>query len=176
MDQRSDVVILIHGLWMPVFVLLPLQRRLRPRGLVVHRFAYPSWRAGFEENLRALARRVQAMPATHVHLVGHSLGGLLALSLLARRSDASAGPRLGRVVLLGSHPSDARAHPPYMRPGRAPSSAIGSCPGTKKRPAASKAQPGQSTQGKIVGRQISSGTILIAPHGHSDTQMPQPLQ
>jgi hypothetical protein len=25
-------------------------------------------------------------------------------------------------------------------------------------------------------RQIVSGTILIAPHGHSDTQMPQPLQ
>ena len=24
--------------------------------------------------------------------------------------------------------------------------------------------------------QIVSGTILIAPHGHSDTQMPQPLQ
>ena len=26
------------------------------------------------------------------------------------------------------------------------------------------------------GRQISSGTILIAPHGHSDAQIPQPLQ
>jgi len=25
-------------------------------------------------------------------------------------------------------------------------------------------------------RQIVSGTILMAPHGHSDTQMPQPLQ
>ena len=24
--------------------------------------------------------------------------------------------------------------------------------------------------------QVVSGTILIAPHGHSDTQMPQPLQ
>ena len=24
--------------------------------------------------------------------------------------------------------------------------------------------------------QVSSGTILIAPHGHSETQMPQPLQ
>ena len=24
--------------------------------------------------------------------------------------------------------------------------------------------------------QMVSGTILMAPHGHSDTQMPQPLQ
>jgi len=24
--------------------------------------------------------------------------------------------------------------------------------------------------------QMSSGTILIEPHGHSETQMPQPLQ
>lgn len=102
MDQRSDVVILIHGLWMPGLVLLPLQWRLRRRGLVVRRFAYPSWRAGLEDNLRLLTRCVRTTPAARVHLVGHSLGGLLALSLLARGAE----PRLGRIVLLGSPSAD----------------------------------------------------------------------
>lgn len=117
MGQRREVVILIHGLWMPGFVLLPLQRRLRQRGLVVYRFAYASWRAPLADNLRALARYVQRMPGARVHLVGHSLGGLLALSLLARGPELRAGareadivsgasPRLGRVVLLGSPCSD----------------------------------------------------------------------
>lgn len=106
MDQHSEVVILIHGLWMPGLVLLPLQWRLRRRGLVVYRFAYSSWRSGLEDNLQALARCVHTMPAARVHLVGHSLGGLLALSLLTHWSASPGGPRLGRVVLLGSPCAD----------------------------------------------------------------------
>lgn len=94
----SATVILIPGLWMPAAVLLPWQWRLQAAGHAVRRFAYPSWRNGLADNVEALARCLADTPGRPIHLVGHSLGGLQILSLLARGHDE----RLGRVVLLGS--------------------------------------------------------------------------
>jgi len=94
----SATVILIPGLWMPAAVLLPWQWRLQAAGHDVRRFAYPSWRNGLADNVEALARCLADTPGRPIHLVGHSLGGLLILSLLARGCDE----RLGRTVLLGS--------------------------------------------------------------------------
>jgi len=100
-SAANAIVILIPGLWMPDFVLWPAQRRLERAGYAVRRFAYPSWRRGLDANVAALARCLAALPAapaTPIHLVGHSLGGLLILQLLAHGAAAS----IGRVVLLGS--------------------------------------------------------------------------
>jgi len=97
----SATVILIPGLWMPAAVLLPWQWRLQAAGHAVRRFAYPSWRNGLAANVEALARCLADTPGRPIHLVGHSLGGLLILSLLARGRDEGLG-RLGRAVLLGS--------------------------------------------------------------------------
>jgi pimeloyl-ACP methyl ester carboxylesterase len=96
--MAGERVILVHGLWMPALALLPLQRRLAARAFRVERFAYPSGWRGLAPNLAALARRVADLAEEPVHLVGHSLGGLLILSLLARDE----GARIGRVVLMGS--------------------------------------------------------------------------
>lgn len=93
-----STVILVPGLWMPAAVLLPWQWRLQAAGHAVRRFAYPSWRNGLSANVEALARCLADTPGRPIHLVGHSLGGLLILSLLARGRDE----RLGRAVLLGS--------------------------------------------------------------------------
>lgn len=97
----SATVILIPGLWMPAAILLPWQWRLQAAGHAVRRFAYPSWRNGLAANVEALARCLADTPGRPIHLVGHSLGGLLILSLLARGRDEELG-RLGRAVLLGS--------------------------------------------------------------------------
>lgn len=100
-SAANATVILIPGLWMPDLVLWPAQRRLEGAGYAVRRFAYRSWRRGLDANVAALARCLAALPATPatgIHLVGHSLGGLLILQLLAR----GAGGRIGRAVLLGS--------------------------------------------------------------------------
>jgi pimeloyl-ACP methyl ester carboxylesterase len=94
----DEEVILVHGLWMPALALLPLQRRLAARGYRVRRFAYPSWRGNLAAHLAALGRHVADSAGERVHLVGHSLGGLLILSMLARTK----GARVGRVVLMGS--------------------------------------------------------------------------
>ena len=98
MAETRETVILIHGLWMPGLVLLPYQQRLRAAGFAARRFAYPSWRDRLAPNVERLARCIADTPASVIHLVAHSLGGLLVLSTLAQRPDA----RVGRVVLLGS--------------------------------------------------------------------------
>jgi pimeloyl-ACP methyl ester carboxylesterase len=96
MASVGEEVIVVHGLWMPAMALLPLQRRLAARGYRARRFAYPSLRRNLASHVGALGREVSAA-GDGVHLVGHSLGALLILSLLAREE----GARVGRAVLLG---------------------------------------------------------------------------
>jgi len=98
MAEPSATIILIHGLWMPGIVLLPMQRRLQAAGFAVRRFSYPSWRDGLAGNVSRLSRCIEQTPGEVIHLVAHSLGGLLTLSMLAQRPDA----RIGRVVMLGT--------------------------------------------------------------------------
>lgn len=93
-----ETIILIHGLWMPDIVLLPHQRWLAKRGFAVRRFSYPSMRRGLLQNARALSQFVASTDGGSIHLVGHSLGGLVALTMLAQYRD----PRVRRVVLMGS--------------------------------------------------------------------------
>jgi pimeloyl-ACP methyl ester carboxylesterase len=93
-----DAVVLVHGLWLTRLSLVPLQQRLRRAGFEVHILSYPSLRGTPAENaarLRALFARVKA-PV--VHVVGHSLGGLVALHLLEECPPAC----VGRCVLLGT--------------------------------------------------------------------------
>jgi pimeloyl-ACP methyl ester carboxylesterase len=96
--DKVETVILIHGLWMHGLVLLPHQRWLRAEGYAVYRFSYPSWRGGLTDNVRLLSSFVNETPGAVIHLVAHSLGGLVALKMLSQESDA----RIRRIVLLGT--------------------------------------------------------------------------
>ncbi len=98
MVDKAETVILIHGLWMRGLVMLPHQRWLRSEGFAAHRFSYPSWRDGLADNVRLLSSFVKETPGHVIHLVAHSLGGLVTLKMLSQDSDA----RIGRVVLLGA--------------------------------------------------------------------------
>jgi pimeloyl-ACP methyl ester carboxylesterase len=93
-----ETIILIHGLWMNDIVMLPQQRWLARRGFAVRRFSYPSMRRGLQHNAKALSQYVDSTDSGNIHLVGHSLGGLVALSMLAQYHN----PRVRRVVLMGS--------------------------------------------------------------------------
>jgi len=76
----------------------PLQLRVRKLGFNVTRFGYRSMRSGLEDNAARLSRFIEAVEADVVHLVAHSLGGLVTMRALQLRPDT----RAQRIVLLGS--------------------------------------------------------------------------
>lgn len=96
----SEHVILLHGLWMRGFALSMLHHRLMEAGFRVHRFDYLSVAGSEQRILERLHARMAGLAgeAEAVHLVGHSLGGLLALR--ACREPGTLPP--GRIVCLGS--------------------------------------------------------------------------
>ncbi|WP_424683325.1 esterase/lipase family protein [Frateuria sp. YIM B11624] len=93
-----DQIILLHGLWMRGFALGLLHKRMADAGFAVDRFDYMSVVSSQERIVERLHRRMQRFAPGPVHLVGHSLGGLLALQ--ACREAAELPP--GRIVCLGS--------------------------------------------------------------------------
>jgi len=83
-----------------------IKRRLeRKHGMHVHLFSYPSVRGTLDENAAALTNYIRVSGADEVHIIGHSLGGVLALRMYANNP----GFLPGRVVCLGSPLSGSRA-------------------------------------------------------------------
>lgn len=105
MAARPEAVLLLHGLWMNRLVMLYLARSLDREGFRPVSLAYRSMRGTPDEHLAAVARRIASISAGSVHLVGHSLGGLVALGYLAGEPDK----RIGRAVLLGAPVGGSRA-------------------------------------------------------------------
>jgi pimeloyl-ACP methyl ester carboxylesterase len=103
--RAADAVLLLHGMWMNRFVMCYLAHALKRRGFSASAVAYRSMRDSLDEHLARLAKRVAALNATRVHLVGHSFGGLVALRYLQRSPDE----RIGRAVLLGAPVAGCRA-------------------------------------------------------------------
>ncbi len=95
---KSETVVLVHGLWLSGWSMVLMRRRLGRRGFAVHTFSYPSVHHNLLENAEALHRHIQALGARRVHLVGHSLGGLVIRALLHQHPEEP----IARVVTLGS--------------------------------------------------------------------------
>jgi len=91
-------IVTVHGLWMRAGAMIVLQRRLERRGFTVQGFGYPTVRQSLEANAKALADFIDRVPGNVVHLVAHSLGGVVIRAMLDQRVPA----RLGGVVMLGS--------------------------------------------------------------------------
>lgn len=99
MSDGPERVVTLHGVWMTGLVTAVMCRRLRAvHGFQAYSFRYPSVRHGLEANARRLRGFVRSLDAPVVHLVGHSLGGLVILRMLSEWSDLPPG----RVVCLGS--------------------------------------------------------------------------
>jgi len=83
-----------------------IKRRLeREYGMRASLFSYPSVRGTLDENAAALAAFVHEQNVDRVHIIGHSLGGVLALRMHANYPDFMPG----RVVCLGSPLTGSRA-------------------------------------------------------------------
>lgn len=83
-----------------------IKRRLeREYGMQVLLFSYPSVRGTLDENAAALRAFIQKHQPDAAHIIGHSLGGVLALRMHANFPDVEPG----RVVCLGSPLTGSRA-------------------------------------------------------------------
>lgn len=91
-------VILLHGLMMRSPALWLMARRLRRRGYEPLLFDYPTLWRNPGEAMERLALRLYPFEKQKVHVVAHSLGGLIALETINRYQ----GLPPGRVVCLGT--------------------------------------------------------------------------
>jgi pimeloyl-ACP methyl ester carboxylesterase len=91
-------VILAHGLWMGAWSMQGLRLLLSRRGYAASAFGYRSVAHGLDEHARRLQARIAAAGQPAVHLVGHSLGGLVILRCLRNYGEQ----QIGRVVLMGT--------------------------------------------------------------------------
>ena len=92
----TSSVLLLHGIWNARAWVGPLAWRLRARGFQVDTFGYSSVFGGPDVAVPQLLKRLQG--SGPVSLVGHSLGGLVALEALRQQPDLP----VERVVCLGS--------------------------------------------------------------------------
>jgi pimeloyl-ACP methyl ester carboxylesterase len=117
MKLEAPAVITVHGLWMGRWAMAYLDRQLADGGFRVFRFGYPAVRDSLAGNAAALARFAARIEGGPIHLVGHSLGGIVIFAAL----QGALASRAGRVVMLGSPLTGSLAADRLARiaPGRA---------------------------------------------------------
>ncbi|KFN43104.1 alpha/beta fold hydrolase [Arenimonas oryziterrae] len=93
-----ETVLILHGLMMRSPAMLPLASRLRRRGFEPRLFGYSTLWQNPAKAMEKLAMRLYAYGDQPVHLVAHSLGGLVAVETLNRYQQLPPG----RLVCLGS--------------------------------------------------------------------------
>lgn len=92
-------VVCVHGIWGKGIEMALMRRRLqREHGFRVLLFNYPSVRGTLDSNAARLARYIAEQQLDNAHIIGHSLGGIIALRMLANHPGAVSG----RVVCIGS--------------------------------------------------------------------------
>ena len=94
---RTDSVVLLHGLGGKDWNLRYLGWRFARVGLAVRYHHYPSRTGNLEEIARGLAETVTHTEGRKVHLVGHSLGGIV----IAKMMETAPPTNVGRVAFLG---------------------------------------------------------------------------
>jgi pimeloyl-ACP methyl ester carboxylesterase len=158
----TEHVILLHGVWMRGLTLFSLARRLRGAGYSVDVFDYASVFGDSAAIVERLRKRMREASADRVHLVGHSLGGIVALETTRHVRDL---PR-GHIVCLG---------PPLK--GSSVARLLAHFPGGRwmlgsnhaKLVAGVERWDGSRPVGVVAGRMpfglgISLGALLTAPH------------
>ena len=96
--RGGELVVLVHGIWMRGVAMHVLGAHLEREGFRTHRVSYDFLGASPAENAERLHAQILALDEPSVHLVGHSLGGIVILHLLHAHPELD----VGAVVLLGS--------------------------------------------------------------------------
>jgi pimeloyl-ACP methyl ester carboxylesterase len=111
--MAAETVILAHGLWMMGSEMSLLKRRLRSAGYHVAQFRYRMVTRSLEHNTERLAEFISKHAGAQTHVIGHSLGGVLALQTLRKYPSLP----VSRVICLGSPLVDTSAGRKFIRYG-----------------------------------------------------------
>ena len=99
MNHPDVCVVVVHGLWMRSIMSMPMARHLRKKmDCAVYTFDYWSTLRSLDQNSERLFDFCKALQEHTVHLVGHSLGGLVIVNMLNHQNF----DRPGRAVAIGS--------------------------------------------------------------------------
>jgi pimeloyl-ACP methyl ester carboxylesterase len=103
-------VLFVHGLWMPGPESIWFRRRLAASFRYdVEVFRYGTVTEPLRDVLERIERHIARLDARRLHLIGHSLGGLVIRRFLDSRAPDTAPVPPGRVVMLGSPLGGSRA-------------------------------------------------------------------
>ncbi len=91
-------IALVHGLWNRGWSMAAMAKRLRGRGHHVVVFSYPTRGDCLDGHADELYTFLVGRDLEELHLVGHSMGGLVILNMLSRYEDLPPG----RIVLVGT--------------------------------------------------------------------------
>lgn len=93
-----EAVVLIHGVWMAGWEMTLLRRRLKACDFDTYQFRYHSLRYTPHKNALFLESFLNRVNADIIHLVAHSLGGIIIMHLF----EQDPVQRPGRVLMLGT--------------------------------------------------------------------------
>jgi len=91
-------IVFVHGAIVNGWEMALLRRRLRQLGYHVRQFKYQSMLKGLDDNVGRLRDFIRETPGEVIHVVGHSMGGVL----LRHAFEQSPDPRPGRLLVIGA--------------------------------------------------------------------------
>src|ERR1700744_4393363 len=91
-------IVFVHGAIVRGWGMRLMRARLRRLGYNVRQFRYRSMMLGLDENVGRLRKFLRETEGDIVHVVGHSMGGVLSRLAFEQEPD----PRPGRIVAIGS--------------------------------------------------------------------------
>jgi len=97
-ESMKPNVLLVHGILMNPLQMRFLGNQLEKTGFDVHYVYYQSVLKTPAENARVIHKKIKQLQLPDLHIVAHSLGGIIIMHLLDQFDDI---PK-GKVVMLGS--------------------------------------------------------------------------
>lgn len=96
--STRENILLIHGFLMNPLEMRLIGKRLKKSGFNVYYIKYPSVTKTSAENAKIIYRKIKQLQLPQLHIVAHSLGGLVTLHLFNQFPDLP----INRVVMLGT--------------------------------------------------------------------------
>ncbi|MCE0484931.1 MAG: alpha/beta hydrolase [Methylacidiphilales bacterium] len=95
---NRTTIVFVHGAVVEGWEMAPLRQRLSQLGYRTRQFYYHSMLRGLDHNVDELRRFLADTEGETLHVVGHSMGGVLIRHVFEQTPD----PRPGRLVAIGS--------------------------------------------------------------------------